>query len=44
MSKIALTNAGSYEEVEFLLSSPWQGAYEVDYGKITNFEVSYGKK
>ena len=44
MSKIALTNTGSYPEVEFLLSSPWQDAYEDTYGKITNFEVSYGKK
>ena len=44
MSKIALTNAGSYEEVEFLLSSPWQDAYEKKYGTIENFEVSYGKK
>ena len=44
MSKITLTYAGSYPEVEFLLSSPWQDAYEDKYGKITNFEVSYGKK
>ena len=44
MSKIAPTNAATYEEVEFLLSSPWQHAYIEDYGKITNFEVSYGKK
>ena len=44
MSKIALTNADSYEYVEFLLSSPWQDAYDANYGKIENLEVSYGKK
>ena len=43
MSKIALTNAGTYEEVEFFLSSPWEDAYEETWGKITNLEVSHGK-
>ena len=44
MSKIALTNAGTYEKVEFFLSSPWQEPYEDTYGTIRNFEVSHGKK
>ena len=44
MSKIALTNAGTFAEVEFFLSSPWEDAYEESYGKLSNFEVSYGRK
>ena len=44
MSKIALTNAGTFAEAEFFLSSPWEDAYEETWGKITNFEISYGRK
>ena len=44
MSKIALTNAGTFEEAEFFLSSPYKDAYEESYGKLSNFEVSYGRK
>ena len=44
MSKIALTNAGTFAEVEFFLSSPWEDAYGENYGKLTNLEVSYVRK
>jgi hypothetical protein len=44
LSKIALTNEGTFEEVEFFLSSPWKDAYDAEYGTLSNFEVSYGRK